>query len=194
MTDDALAAFVRQQRAEVKALWDRQVVGDEGVRTEYWRELEEAIDAEEASLRQKNTRLADEHLQRACKSWLEWLDKDCAAWSSDGERISMELLTLMQGMPSPALCRAAQLVIQAAGKQVSKCKSTLAESQLKFSEDMQQMKIASSKTDEVNSIRGELEKTKAELEATQDKLRASVVAGQGTEMELQARDTELRNL
>ncbi|CAK0896282.1 unnamed protein product [Prorocentrum cordatum] len=194
MADDALAALVRSQRAEAKALWDRQAVGDEGVRAEYWQELEEAIDAEEASLRQKNTRLADEHLQRACKSWLEWLDRDRAAWSGDGERISSELLTLMQGMPSPALCRAAQLAIQAAGKQVSKCKSTLAENQLKFSEDLQQMKVASSKTDEVNSIRKELEKAKAELEATQEKLRAAVVAGQGTEMELQARDTELRSL
>ena len=81
MAEDALWTVLRDQRHKLKSEWQERAVGEESVRVEYWQELKESIAREEHVVKQQNTRLADQKLLDALRTWQEWLDDDGGSWS-----------------------------------------------------------------------------------------------------------------
>jgi len=194
VTDEAFNVVVRRQREELKAAWDKKAVGDESVRQEYWNELQESLEWEETAARERNTRLADQKLNEACRAWLEWLDEDGSTPGDNakGEQRSEELCRLMEQMPNGPLCRAAAMAIHAAQRRKCKEREAIAGAAEKAAEAAKHAESFSNATAERAAVRVELDAKMSELEHAHEKLKQASQAEEATQMELQARDAELQ--
>eukprot|EP00416_Gambierdiscus_australes_P012678 CAMPEP_0171126132 /NCGR_PEP_ID=MMETSP0766_2-20121228/112703_1 /TAXON_ID=439317 /ORGANISM="Gambierdiscus australes, Strain CAWD 149" /LENGTH=807 /DNA_ID=CAMNT_0011589149 /DNA_START=102 /DNA_END=2522 /DNA_ORIENTATION=- len=124
MTDVALNELLCKQRSALKDYWDSNAMGDEVVRREYWRELEEALVWEETAVRSSNVRLADQQLSEQGKLWLAWLNEEGAAGLTCYEPTE-GLVSLLERAPSAPACRAVKSALEAAGHRVAKQRDQL---------------------------------------------------------------------
>eukprot|EP00929_Paragymnodinium_shiwhaense_P078420 TRINITY_DN40635_c0_g1_i1.p1 TRINITY_DN40635_c0_g1~~TRINITY_DN40635_c0_g1_i1.p1 ORF type:complete len:998 (+),score=242.40 TRINITY_DN40635_c0_g1_i1:72-3065(+) len=118
MTNEGLHVVLRDQRHSLKAEWLERAMGDEHIRKEYWQELKETVARHEESVKQQNSRLADQQLNAILKRWQDWLDDDASA-AATGEEISTQFGQLVERMPAAPLSRAGRAAVEAAARRVS---------------------------------------------------------------------------
>jgi len=191
MTDEALWAVLRDQRHVLKAQWDGRAVGEEAVRKEYWQELKETLAREQQSVRQNNSRIADQQLLEALTRWQEWLDDDDGD-AAAGEQLSRELGQRMERMPTAPLSRALRTAIEAAARRVAASRTAVAAA-VERSSEAQQRAIAwgEQAAQQEGAARSELGATHAEVQEAQESLRRMQSAERAAAMELQSRVAEL---
>jgi len=189
MTDEALGALLAKQRDELRGQWESRAVGDEAVRHEYWRELDEALTWEDAAVRERNVALADQQLTEQCKAWLAWLD-DGAGAARAGEKATEELARAMQRMPTAPLCRAAKSALEAAGRCVAAQREALGKSQERLAEaERQAAAYGSAAAQQQAAEIARLEEKIASLEHASEKLKQELHQEQAS---VEARDAELQ--
>lgn len=192
LTDEALRMVLRHQRHELKSQWEERAVGDEKVRKEYWQELKESLAREEFVVRQQNVKIADQRLVEALKHWQEWLDDESGTWSS-GERISKDLGHLFEQMPAAPLSRTARAAIEAAGRRVAAARSAVtATTQQSAEQQRQAISFGEKAAQSHGHARNELETARKELADHQESLRVARVNANTSEVELDRRNSELR--
>lgn len=125
LSDETIRGLFLKNRQECRQTWDEKAVGDESVRNEYWREIEESLATEEGLVTQQNTRKADAQLNEAMRPWQEWLDSDNSPWEV-GSQVTRDLGEMMDRMPSAPLSRAARASIEAAGRRVAAVRGAVA--------------------------------------------------------------------
>lgn len=191
MAEDALWTVLRDQRHKLKSEWQERAVGEESVRVEYWQELKESIAREEHVVKQQNTRLADQKLLDALRTWQEWLDDDGGSWSQ-GEGICTDLQKLMERMPAAPISRASRSAIEAAGRRVVAARLALASTveQTKLEKD-QAMNWGQEAAQKEGVARTELQARLHHLEQMEARLKETEDARQTTNAELQQRHEEL---
>jgi len=97
--DEILAQALKEGRRSLRKEFGSRAVGDEAVRSEYWRELKDSIQLDEQGLDRQNKKLAEEQLREAARSWEAWINGEGEGASSDPR--SEELVKLIdKGMPS----------------------------------------------------------------------------------------------
>jgi len=198
MTDEALRAFFREQRHSLKVHWEKQAVGDEEIRKEYWQELKETLAREELQIRQQNGRIADQQLQGGLQRWQEWLD-DSNGDAAQGEKIAAELGEHMERMPATPLTRAGRTAVEAAARRVAAARTAVSAT-VEQSAESQRRALAwgEQAAQSEGAVRSELDATKVafreassrELAATQSK-EANVAELQGKCAESEDCDAQL---
>lgn len=124
LSDEALHTVLRDRRRALKCCWEERAFGHETVRREYWQELKESLAREEQLVRTQNTRLADQKLLQALKTWQAWLEEDTA----DGitaEQICSKVGAMLDGVPTGPLSRTARAAMQAAAQRVTASRSSV---------------------------------------------------------------------
>ena len=171
LSDAALQQLFLKQRQALKEEWTHRAVGDELVRREYWQELEEAMDMEEESSRDRNTRIADEHLAEVCREWLAWLDDDNGTLSA-GRKVSEDMVHMMQRTPVAPLCRAVAMAVEAASHRLAKDRAQLATMREQTHDYQEQLLACNSHASQLeSSLRSELEAKVAELDNLNEQLK-----------------------
>lgn len=192
MTSEALYTVLRDKRHDLKAQWAERAVGDEAVRREYWRELKDALAQEETSVRQQNTRLADQQLKEMIDKWQEWLDDDhCTA--ATGDAISKEFGQRMDRMPAAALARAARDAVEAAARRIAGARSAISAHTEQATEAQRRAhEFGEQASKHASAARTEHETKDKELQDTHEHLRRVHGAHQSAELEVENLSDELR--
>ncbi|CAE7401145.1 GBP2, partial [Symbiodinium necroappetens] len=190
MTDEALRAFFRNQRHELKDRWEEQAVGDEEVRKEYWQELKETLAREELQVRQQNGRLADQQLSQSLKLWQDWLDNS-EGTIEEGEKISADLGKLLEHLPTTTVARAGRAAIEAAARRVAGARTAVVAT-VEQSAEAQRRALAwgeqAAKLE--GNVRAELEATKAAIKKAADRWRQASQSKEAKTVELQGKAAE----
>eukprot|EP00439_Symbiodinium_sp_Y106_P073502 s377_g13.t2 len=190
MTDEALRAFFRNQRHELKDRWEEQAVGDEEVRKEYWQELKETLAREELQVRQQNGRLADQQLSQSLKLWQDWLDNS-EGTIEEGEKISADLGKLLEHLPTTTVARAGRAAIEAAARRVAGARTAVVAT-VEQSAEAQRRALAwgeqAAKLE--GNVRAELEATKAAIKKAADRWRQASQSKEAKTVELQGKVAE----
>lgn len=193
VTDEALRAFFRSQRHELKERWEEQAVGDEDVRKEYWQELKETLAREEIQVRQQNGRLADQQLSEGLKLWQDWLDNTDGT-VEEGEHVSTELGKLLDRLPSSTVTRGGRSAIEAAARRVAAARSTVSTT---VEQSAEAQRLAVARTEEAakleGAVRSELEAAKASIKDAMERYRAAGKDKEAKTMELQGKTSELED-
>jgi len=191
LAEEALAAVLRGQRAELGAEWDRRAVGDEPVRREYWRELEEAVEWEETAAQERNVRLADQQLTEQCRTWLKWLE-DGAGVSAESKRMTEDLLRLMEQVPAAPLSRATKTLVEASCRRVSKEHELLMVTKERLAEAERQADAYSTAAAQQEALaRAKLEEKNLELERALELLNQTLQSEQAS---VKAKEAELQKV
>mmetsp|Transcript_27105 Transcript_27105/g.57544 ORF Transcript_27105/g.57544 Transcript_27105/m.57544 type:complete len:1166 (+) Transcript_27105:67-3564(+) len=191
MPDEALRELLRSKRHELKARWEEAAVGDNAVRKEYWQELKESLAREELTVRQQNGRLAEQRLTEALKEWQAWLDDEDGD-SFEGEQLAARLGKLMDEMPALPLARANRSAMEAAARQITAARATIAATQEHFEETRKQADNFGAKASrQEGAARSELEARTAELREAQERLRRLQQEAGAEQVDLQTKTAEL---
>eukprot|EP00928_Gymnodinium_smaydae_P018459 TRINITY_DN17022_c0_g3_i2.p1 TRINITY_DN17022_c0_g3~~TRINITY_DN17022_c0_g3_i2.p1 ORF type:complete len:864 (-),score=200.86 TRINITY_DN17022_c0_g3_i2:293-2884(-) len=194
MTDEMLRQVLREQRHLLKAKWDERAVGDELVREEYWQELKESLAREEALVRQKNTRLADQQLMEALKVWQEWLNDDNSAPTAV-EGICRELGQLMEKMPAGPLARAGKAAIDASCRRVAAVRQVVVASSEKHGElHRKTVEWSEQAAHQEGAARNQLTAKMTELQLTKEALNDKTDAHAELQTNLNGMGKELEDL
>jgi len=190
MTDEALRAFFREQRHALKEHWEKQAVGDEEIRKEYWQELKETLAREELQIRQQNSRVADQQLQEDLQRWQEWLDDDNGA-AAEGEKISAELGERMERMPATPLTRTSRTAVEAAARRVATARTAVSAT-VEQSAESQRRALAwgEQAAQSEGAVRSELDATKAAIREASSRELAASQAKEANIAELQGKCAE----
>lgn len=193
MTDEALRAFFRSQRHELKERWEEQAVGDEDVRKEYWQELKETLAREEIQVRQQNVRLADQQLSEALKLWQDWLD-NTEGTVEEGERVSAELGKLLDRLPSSTVTRGGRSAIEAAARRVAAARTAVSATVEESAETQRRALAAGEQAAKLEgAVRSELAAAKASIKDAMERYRAAGQDKEAKMMELQGKTSELED-
>jgi len=136
VSDQELAAAMKECRRLLREEWRARAVGEEAVKAEYWKELKSLLSDNEKSLQQLNVELADTQLSEAGLDWEGWISQGTPALPTDIR--SEGLLELLNGgLPSKALAKAAREALSAARLARLRCDGSLeaAKAQLKLAND-----------------------------------------------------------
>jgi len=161
LNEEALIQVFEKQRQEIKADFDRQAVGDEAVRREYWQELQDSIGRDETAVRQKNNSFADRNLGDALKAWQTW----CAGQTHtmrDGNQIVENLSTLMERMPAGPLARTSRTALESAVRRLCAASTAINEAQAS--------KQAEADREAAQEAEAQLRKTQAELREAREQV------------------------
>uniref|UniRef100_A0A7S4Q2C9 GB1/RHD3-type G domain-containing protein n=1 Tax=Alexandrium monilatum TaxID=311494 RepID=A0A7S4Q2C9_9DINO len=189
MPDESLEQVLKEQRNRVKVIWQQQAVGDEEVRLEYWKELEEQLHLDENAVRERNVRLADKQLSDAGQRWLQWLEDDAGSRTA-GERACQELLGLMQRMPSAPLCRAAATALEASARRVARARGEALAERGHARKQAENCMSQAQRREQEEGRRKDLEGKVQDLEVQLERARQALAAEQSAH---QAQDVELQN-
>ncbi|CAJ1438831.1 unnamed protein product [Effrenium voratum] len=193
LTDEALRAFFRKQRHELKSRWEEQSVGDEEVRKEYWQELKETLAREELQVRQQNGRLAEQRVAESLKSWQEWLDNTDGT-VEEGEKVSSDLGKLLERLPTSTVTRGGRAAIEAAARRVAVARTAVSAT-VEQSAEAQRRALAwgeqAAKLE--GAVRQELEETKASIKEFLGKFRSLSQRKGAQTLELQGKAAELED-
>ncbi|CAE8601618.1 unnamed protein product, partial [Polarella glacialis] len=108
VSDDMLAASMKDCRRRLRQEWRSRAVGDEGVRAEYWKDLKTFVADGEKSLQLLNAELASAQLQKVGSDWEAWLgEQEGSALPSDARSEALSLL-IDDGLPWKPTALAAQ--------------------------------------------------------------------------------------
>lgn len=155
LSDVALRALLDQHRRELKANWDSRAIGDEQVRAEYWKDLEDALMPEEEMVRKQNSRFGNQRLAGPLEQWQKWLASDTSTWQT-GEILLDDLIALMERMPAEPLARTTRTALEGAGRRVVALEQALTERKATQTQ-------LSASTAELQSLREELRAAKDKL-------------------------------
>jgi len=129
------------------------------------------MDMEEESSRDRNTRIADEHLAEVCREWLAWLDDDNGTLSA-GRKVSEDMVHMMQRTPVAPLCRAVAMAVEAASHRLAKDRAQLATMREQTHDYQEQLLACNSHASQLeSSLRSELEAKVAELDNLNEQLK-----------------------
>jgi len=149
LADAALLTLFQQNREDCRQTWNEKAVGDEHVRNDYWKEIEESLSNEERMVKEANTRTADMQLTEALRPWQEWLESDKGSWDRapappadqkdvpeqrSGSQIARDFGELLDRMPAGPLSRAALGAIEAAGRRVDAVRGFVSSAMLEKNE------------------------------------------------------------
>lgn len=105
VSDETLAASLKECRKALKEEWRSRSVGDDTVTDKHWKELKVVIKEQEKAVEQLNAELVESHLQQAGADWSAWLCQDRAADPSD-PRSQALMNALDSDLPSKPILRA----------------------------------------------------------------------------------------
>lgn len=144
MTETSLSAVLTHSRNELKGLWDKRSIGDEAVRREYWKELEEVLDREERTVQDRNIQIADQQLTEACKAWLACFDGEGTVNAATADKAATAVVQLIARSPTAPLTRAAKQVLETTGRRVARERGAVRDMGARVADAEKQVAAASS--------------------------------------------------
>lgn len=111
VSDDELGKAFKEVRKTLWDEWRSRAVGDDEVREEYWRDLEESLGIEEQELERANVMIAEKSLAAAGAEWSAWLREETGSASDPRSEALARLIA--QGMPAKPCARAVQEALHA---------------------------------------------------------------------------------